>query len=453
MSGRTQSEPPPAGRIRPFNPPVVENVELKAGLPLKVARMPRLPVVSLRLLIDSSEAGLPEEEAGLAALTGKALEAGAGGRGSAELAEALESIGASVGVSTGWDSTTVSLSCLADRMEEAFELLADMVMEPTFPSDEVERLRGQRLAQLEQSMADPGALAGHSALRFLYADGEPYGRRLLGERASIAGFDRDALSAFHARAFGPAGAAIVATGDVDTDALAKRIDARFAGWSGGGGLRPSLSCEPRSREARVWVVHREGAVQSEIRLGHVGTHRKTEDFFSLRVFNEILGGLFSSRLNQNLREKHGFTYGVRSRFELRRSPGPFLISTAVETAVTGAAVREALSEVAKMLAEGPTVDEVESARDYMAGVFPLQFETSRQMATQVGRLHVYDLPDDLYDTYRDQIRAVTRESAHEAGRRQIRPQEIQVVVVGDAGVIRADLEALGVGELSVVDPS
>ncbi len=451
MSGPAQAEPPRPGPMRPFRPPTVETMSLACGIPFRVARMPRLPLVTLRLLLDSSEAGVPAEQAGVATLTGKALEAGAAGRGAAELAEALESLGASAGVATGWDSTSVSLSCLADRLDEALELFADMVMEPTFPDDEIDRLREERLAQLDQAMANPSVLAGHSALRYLYAEGEPYGRRLRGEKASVTGVDRNSLLAFHGRAYGPRGGAIVAAGDVDTDAVAARLDARLGGWSGGGGLRPPLKGEPRTREPRVWVVHREDAVQSEIRIGHVGTTRKTEDFFPLRVFNGVLGGLFSSRLNQNLREEHGFTYGVRSRFEFRRSPGPFLVSTAVETDVTAAAIRESLSEIGSMLADGPTADEVASARDYMAGVFPLQFETSAQMAAQVGRLHVYDLPDDLFDGYRDRIRAVTREGALEAGRKHLRSGELQVVVVGDAGRIGSELEALGHGEVAVLE--
>ncbi|MEZ4415540.1 MAG: pitrilysin family protein [Gemmatimonadota bacterium] len=450
MSARTHVDVPAPGRIRPFQPPAVERVQLSCGVPLQVARMPRIPLVTLTLLLDAAESGIPAEAAGLAVLTGRALEGGTSRRTAAELAEALEALGTSVGVRTGWDSTVMAITCVADRTLEAFDLLAEMALDPAFPADEVERLRSQRLAQIEHELADPRALAAHSAARYLYAGDEPYGRRLQGERTSVEALDREAVKEYHARTYRSGGAAIVAAGDVDTQALAARIDQRFARWSGDGPGRPALACVSRSAEPRVWIVHREDAVQSEIRIGHVGAARTIPDFFALRVFNEILGGLFSSRLNLNLREKHGFTYGVRSRFDLRRNRGPFTVSTAVETQVTAAAVREALSELRAMVEAGPTQEEVESARDYMAGVFPLQFETAAQVATQVGRLWMYDLPDDEYERYRDRIRAVTPEAALAAGRNHIRLSELQVVVVGDAERIRADLEALDHGPVEVV---
>ncbi|MEZ4425001.1 MAG: pitrilysin family protein [Gemmatimonadota bacterium] len=452
MSSRTHVDVPAPGRIRPFTPPRVETTRVGPGVPFTVARMPRIPLVTLNLLLDASESVVGVDDAGLAVFTGRALEGGTARRSASELAEALESIGTAVSVHTGWDATVIGMTCTADRTLEAFDLLAEMVLEPAFPADEVERLRNQRLAQIEHELADPRTLAGHSAARLVYAEGEPYGRRLSGERATVSRMDPERLAAFHARAYRPAGAAVVAAGDVDADALAARIEDRFAGWTGVGPGRPALSCAPRSEEPRVWIVHREGAVQSEIRIGHVGASRATPDFFALRVFNEILGGLFSSRLNLNLRERHGFTYGVRARFDLRRNDGPFLVSTAVETAVTAAAVREALSELRAMVGDGPTDEEVESARDYMAGVFPLQFETGGQVANQVGRLWVYDLPEDEYDLYRDRIRAVTTDAARAAGRAHVHPERAQVVVVGDADAIRADLEALGHGPVEVVEP-
>jgi len=181
----------------------------------------------------------------------------------------------------------------------------------------------------------------------------------------------------------------------------------------------------------------------------VGQARSTPQYFPLRVLNTVLGGAFTSRLNLNLREEHGFTYGVRSRFLVRRGAGPWCVSTAVSTDVTADAVREAVFEITALVAEGPTEEEVDAARDYLAGVFPLELETTAQIAARIAELLVYDLPDDYYADYRDRIRSVTLEEACEAARDCIRPDEMTVVVGGDAEEVQGPLDELGWGPVTV----
>ena len=197
------------------------------------------------------------------------------------------------------------------------------------------------------------------------------------------------------------------------------------------------------------MVHRPGSVQSEIRVGHVGVERTTPDYFPLSIANMVLGGTFSSRLNLNLRERHGFTYGVRSHFSFRSRPGPFEISTAVGNDVTAPAVSEIFTELEAFAERGPTPDEVAAARDFAAGVFGLQLETAGQIASRVTQLVIFGLPDSYFDDYRGRLRAVTAGDAAEAAKRHMRPADAQVVVVGDADVVRAPLEALDVGPVEV----
>ncbi|HZD05038.1 MAG TPA: insulinase family protein, partial [Longimicrobiales bacterium] len=223
----------------------------------------------------------------------------------------------------------------------------------------------------------------------------------------------------------------------------------FADWVGDPPTRPDVDARPRSRERTVHVVHREGSVQSEIRIGHPGAPKTTPDYFPLLVANTVLGGAFTSRLNLNLREEHGFTYGVRSRFSFRRGAGPFSVSAAVGTDVTADAVREVVNELEGLVEDGPTEEETRAARDYIAGVFPLRLETTGQVAARVAELVVYGLPDDWHATYRDRVRAVEADSATEAVRRHIRPGEAQIVVVGDADAVTAPLEALGLGTVII----
>jgi zinc protease len=449
MSHADRTEAPLPGAIRSFDFPPVHKDRLGNGLEIRSVQAHRLPIVTMSLMMDAGESSVSGERAGLAVLTGDSLEGGTATRSGAELAEALESIGAGLSVGTGWDATTVSLSCLPERLDEAMTILAEIVLRPGFPADEVDRVRGQRLAAIQQRKMDPSSIASDAARRLTYAEGTPYGRSLGGDVESVESFSPEAAAGFVEAQYRPESAGLILVGDLDQAEMKAMVQRCFGDWSGKAPERPSQRAEPRSRERRVVIVDRPDAVQSEIRIGHIGQPRSTSDYFPLLVFNTILGGAFTSRLNLNLREEHGFTYGVRSGFAFRRDAGPWTISTAVGTEVTADAVREAVSEVEGLLQDGPTQDEVEASRDYMAGIFPLRLETTGQIASQVAELLLYDLPDDYHATYREQIRSVTRDDAMEAARRCIRPDEITVVIAGDASVVREPLEELGLGPVEV----
>jgi predicted Zn-dependent peptidase len=439
--------------MRTFDFPEVIRTALPSGLDLRVARVPRLPMVSVNLFVRAGEAVLAEENAGLAVLAGDALEGGTERRDGAELAEALETIGARLGVSTGWEGTSVSLSCLADRLAEGLELLAEALLRPAFPDEEVARAREQSIALIRQRAKDPSSVASEAAARHFYAAGNPYARPLGGTLASI-----EPLGAAHLRGYAeghyrPQGGGLVVAGDVDV-AEVEALAARHLGaWSGGAPEAPEVTAEAATRERRLWVVDRPGSVQSEIRIGHVGAARSDPDLFNLMVLNTVFGGAFTSRLNLNLREKNGFTYGVRSRFAFRARPGPFHVSTAVGNEVTAPAVREIMAEMESLVADGPDETEVAAARDFAAGIFPLRLETVGQVASRVAELIVYGLPDDYHHRYRERIRGVTTEAAHEAGRRHIRPAEAQIVVVGDAEAVAPALQDLDLGPLEIVEAS
>jgi len=442
---------PAGGRLRPFEPPTVEREPMGNGMDLVLVPRPRLPLVTVLLVLDVGEARLPESQAGLALLAAAALEGGTRRRDGFALAEALEGLGTSLSVSTGWDAATLALTVPADRLAGALALLAEVVREPVFPEDEVARLLQGRRATIAQRASDPGALAEDHMARAMYAAGVPYARPIGGTRESIGALDRSVIAEFAASGFVPGRSALVVVGDVEPHEVRRMARDGFGDWAGEALLEPDLShASPRHRERRVVLVDRPGAVQSEFRLGHVGVPRRIEDVESLSIFNSILGGSFMSRLNLNLRERNGFTYGVRSSFAMRRGAGPFQISTAVGTEQTAAAVREALSELEALLLDGPTEEEVATARDYLAGVFPLRFETTAQVATRVADLVVFGLPEDDLMQYRQRIRSVTRDAALEAGRRHIRRDELVLVVVGDAAQVRGPLEALDFGPIEVV---
>jgi zinc protease len=445
----SRSVVPPAGPVRSFDFPDVHAEALDNGLRIRSVRVGRLPVVTALVVLDAGEGLLDPSRAGLSVLTGDCLEGGTVQRSGVELAEALESIGAGLSIGTGWDSTTVSLSCMADRLDDAMSLLAEVLLQPAFPDDEVERIRVQRLAAIRQREMDPVGIATTASRRLTYAEGVPYGRPLGGTAESVGPFSPDFAAGFVAARYRPKGSGLVVVGDVDAGQVRSLGERHFGEWTGGAERPPEIDAEPRTRERRIVVVDRVDAVQSEIRIGHVGQARSTPHYFPLRVLNTVLGGAFTSRLNLNLREKHGFTYGIRSRFLFRRGAGPWCVSAAVGTDVTADAVREAVTEITTMVAEGPTEEEVGAARDYLAGVFPLQLETTGQIAARIAELLIHDLPGDYFARYRERIRSVTLEGAHEAARQCIRPDEMTVAVGGDAGEIQGPLEEIGWGPVTV----
>ena len=453
MSGLDRTLPPTSASIRKFDFPDVERRTLSNGLDLRVCKLSRLPVVSTTLFFRAGEGQLVESRAGLAVLTGDALEGGTRKRSGTELAEVFERIGARLGVLTGWEGTSVSMSCLADRLEEALGLLAEAVLEPAFPEAEVDRAREQRLAAIRQRAMDPSALASMEADRRYFAAGIPYARPQDGTEASIATVKRGLLSDFADACYRPLGGGLIVAGDLDPDEIETIANHLLEAWAGGPPPAEEFRVDPGTRERRVWVAHREGSVQSEVRVGHVGADRATPDYFPLSVANVLFGGSFTSRLNLNLREKNGFTYGVRSRFAFRSRPGPFSVSTSVGTDVTAPAVREIVRELEQLVEGGPTDDEVAAARDYGAGVFGLQLETAGQIASRISHLVVYGLADDYYHTYRDRLREVTTDEVAAAVTAHIRPDEVQVVVVGDAEEIVAPLEALDLGPVEVAPES
>lgn len=450
MSSLDRTAPPSSRALRDFSFPHVDRLPVSNGLDLRVGRMNRLPMVSMSLFMRAGESALGLDAAGLAVLTADALEGGTSRRSGSEMAEALEGIGARVSASAGWEGTTLGLSCLAERLPEAMAIIAETVLEPAFPEDEVERARDQQLAQIRQRAMDPGALASDSARERYFASHVPYARAVDGTEASVAAVTRGAMHGYVDANYRPERGGMIVVGDVEPTEVLAMVEEHFSSWTGAPASTPDFTVEAASTERRVFVINRPGAVQSEIRVGHVGAARSIPDYYPLAMANMVFGGMFTSRLNLNLRERNGFTYGVRSRFTFRSQAGPFQVGTAVGTEVTAAAVREIVGEMEAMAASGPSEEELSAARDYAAGVFGLQLETAGQVANRISQLLLFGLPDDHFDRYRDAVRGVTREEAAESAARHMRPHEAQIIVAGDAELVAPELEALGLASVEVV---
>jgi zinc protease len=456
MSGATGlrivAERPTPGTPRPYEFPAVERSRLSNGLSLALIHLPGRPLISGTLVLRNGAADEPDREGGATVLAARALTEGTERYDAIALVEAGERLGASIHAEAGWDAMSIGVDVSAARLEAALELLAEVVLHPTFPDAEVERLRDERLNDLLQAEADPRRRADEVFSATIYSGGSPYRRPSGGLKPTVETLDAARLRAAYQRGLDPARAMLIVGGDltgIDVAAIAERL---LGGWGApyGVGHTGSIVAESAVRERFVRVVHRPGSVQTEIRIGHVGLPRRIPDFHALSVMGAILGGLFNSRLNTKLREEKGYTYGAGAGFDLRRAAGPFAARAAVNTDVTVPAIVDMLAELDRIRTAPVAAAELKAARDYLVGVFPLRFETPGPVVGALAGLAVHDLPDDELTRYRHAIEGVTIEAVLAAAG-HIRTAQAAIVLVGDADAFGADLEKAGLGPI-VTEP-
>lgn len=443
---------PVPGIPRPYDFPTVHRAALGNGVRVVIAPMPRLPLITAVALVDAGAVAEPPGAEGVAALTARALTEGADGLDGAALAMRLERLGTAISADAEWDSTIAQMTATTARFDAAFALLAAVLQRPTLPERDVLRLRDERLAEIAQQLAEPRGLADERFDGFLYAPDARYGRAAAGDARSVRTLDRRAVQGFHAHGYAPGRTTLVLVGDITPARGLALAEQHFGGWTAvaGGVSRPTAVDATRDPMRRAVIVEKAGAPQTELRVGHVGVPRAHPDHVAIVVMNAILGGLFSSRINLNLRERHAFTYGASSVFDWRRGAGPFVVSSAVKSEVTARAVEEILREVDGMREKPPTASEVDLATSYLAGVFPIRYETTAAVAAALARATTFALPDDWFARYRDRVLAVTPDAVHAAAQTHLDPSRLLVLAVGDPAVIAAPLASAGVGAVRTV---
>ncbi|MEA2691093.1 MAG: zinc protease [Acidobacteriota bacterium] len=434
--------PPVPGEIHPFRFPSFLKRRLANGLTVYAARLTGVPLVSLELVLPAGAQYDPPGRAGLSTLTGSLLDEGTAKRDSLEIAAYVEELGGYLATGADWDEGYLATGLLASHRREGLALLAEVLTGPVFPEREIERLRRQRLAEILRRAYDPSSLADERLTAEIFS-GTAYAHSLLGNEESVSALTRDEVLGFYGDHYSVSGSALIAVGDLDPEEMLREVEEMLGGDPGRTSPPP-----PEIRPAplpgiAVHVVDRPGAAQTELRLGHAGISRTDPDYTPLMVMNTLLGGKFTSRINLNLRERHGFTYGASTRFVGRLGPGPFLVGTAVATESTGAAVREVLGELSRIREEKVASDELEETRDYLSGVFPYTLQTIADLAKRLEILAVYGLPDDHYDGYLGRIAAVTREEVQRVAERHLDPEHIVIVAVGPAEVLEPQLAGLG----------
>jgi zinc protease len=441
---------PQPGTPRPYHFPAVHRHTLPNGVTVVVVPMPRLPIVTAMVYVDAGANADPVGEEGLALLTASSLTEGIVGCEGTQLVERFEQLGTVASVWADWEGSYARLTVLKEKVAPALELLAEVLRAPTFPVREVERLRDQRLAGLAQQLAEPRGLADERFDAFLYAPTMRYARPVRGTQETVPRLTREGVAAFHARHYGPATTMLVLVGDLTPETGVQLATTAFGGWSHAAARGPAVHDMAAASERRIVLVEKPDAPQTELRVGHVGVPRLHPDYLAIVVMNGLLGGFFSSRINLNLREKHAFTYGASSSFEWRRAAGPFTVGTAVKTEVTGRALEEILKEIDAMRAAPPSASELALAADYLAGVFPLRFESTAAVAGTVAMAESLGVPEDFYSTYRERVRALTADEVYAAARTHLHPDRLLVLAVGDTTAVAPMLDGMGIGPVTRV---
>ena len=384
----------------------------------------------------------PQARAGLATLTADLLDEGTADSSALELAARIEQLGGYLASGADWDVAHVSTGLLSKHLENGLQILAEIATSANFPPPEVDRLQRRRQAELQRRLAQPAALASIALLRLIYGT-TPYGYSLLGTTGTVASITRDDILDFHRRHHGPADAALIAVGDFDLPRFQALAETALSGWIGSTNVGAVDLSPSRRSETAIEIVDRPDAVQTELRLGHEGPPRSSPDYAPLLVMNSLLGGKFTSRINLNLRERHGFTYGAHTRFAERLGPGPFVVSTAVANDTVARSVTEIRSELDRIREEPVGQAELDETKGFLLGVFPYSLQKLDGISSRLGDLAVFSLPDDYYTNLHDEIDQVDSQQIGEVARRYLHPDRLAIVSVGPAEQLAAQLDPLG----------
>jgi zinc protease len=438
--------PPPALKLPP-----VQKEKLTNGLSVWIAEQHEVPLVQLNLIIRAGSAADPPGKFGVASMTAAMLDEGAGTRSTLDLADAIEFLGATLTTTSSFDYSAVRTSVPVARIADTLPLMADVVMRPTFPAEELERLRKERLTAFLQARDDPAALIQIAFPRLVFGSSHRYGTPAGGTATELKALTLDDLRAFHRAYYRPENATLIVAGDVTSATVMPLLERALGTWKGApDSLKiANIPEAPQLTTRKIYLIDKPGAAQSQIRIGWVGVPRSTPDYATLEVLNTILGGAFTSRLNQNLREKNGYSYGAFSVFETRLSNGLFYATAGVQTDKTAEALREFFNELSGILKPIPP-DELDKAKSYVAYSFPAEFETSGDLARKLEEQIVYGLPDEYFPSFVRAVMQVSNSDVQKASARYIQPDKFAVVIVGDRKVVESGIRALNLGPVEVL---
>ena len=446
-----RSKPPAIGPAPALKMPAIQKSKLSNGLAVWIVEHHEVPLAQVNLIVRAGSAADPIGKYGVGSLTAAMLDEGAGERSALDLADAIESLGANLSTTSSFDYSAVRMSVPVSKLGDALPLMADVGLRPAFPATELDRLRKERLTGLLQARDNVAALVQLAFPRMVYGPTHRYGTSANGLPPAIESFTVEDLRAFYRAHFRPDNATLLVVGDVTPAGVLPALEKSFGAWKNDGmaALVAGVPTAPQLTTRHIYLVDKPEAAQSQIRIGWVGVPRSTADYATLEVLNTLLGGSFTSRLNQNLREKNGYAYGASSAFDMRQSAGPFFAAAGVQTDKTADALKEFFVELNGILTPIPA-DELAKAKNYVALGFPGEFETTGDLARKLEELVVYNLPDDTFTKFVSNVGAVTAADLQRAAARYVQPDKMAVVVVGDRKVIEGPIRALNLGSITVV---
>ena len=444
------TKPPTLAAPPTLRVPPITTRQLPNGLKIVVVEQHELPIADVLLQIRNGGEADPANRTGAAALTSALMTEGTTTRSALQIADQAAYLGVRVGANSGWEQSTISLHTPTAQLDSAMALFADVALHPAFPAADLERVRKVRLTALQQLRDRGPAIADRAYATALYGEQHPYGRPLAGTEASVAAISRADLQSFYDTYYRPNNATLLVVGDVRPDDVERRAQALFGGWTRGDIPAPTNATAQTPTATTLVLIDKPGAAQSSFRLGGIGAPRSTKDYFALQVLNTILGGSFTSRLNQNLRETKGYTYGANSGFSMRRMAGPFTASAEIVSAKTDSALIEFMKELRAIRDTVPS-DELAKAKRYLQLGLPEDFETTGSIAGQLLPLMTYGIPLDFYNSAVENIGAVTQADVQRVARQYVNPDKLTLVIVGDRKSIEPRLRALRPGEIVVRD--
>ena len=446
-----RSKPPAIGPAPSLKMPAIQKQKLSNGVGVWIVEHHEVPLAQINLIVRSGSAADPIGKYGVGSLTAAMLDEGAGTRSALDIADALEFLGANLSTTSSFDYSAVRMSVPVSKLGEALPVMADVSLRPTFPASDLDRLRKERLTSLLQAKDNPAALIQLAFPRVVFGPTHRYGTSANGLPPAIEAFTAADLQSFYRAHYRPDNATLLIVGDVTAASAMPMLEKAFGSWKTEG-MAPLVAAVPTAAQLKsrqVYIVDKPEAAQSQIRIGWVGVARSTADYAALEVLNTILGGSFTSRLNQNLREKNGYSYGASSTFDMRVSAGPFLAAAGVQTDKTGPAIGEFFNELNAILDVVPA-EELAKAKNYVALGFPGEFETTGDLARKLEELVVYNLPDDTFAKFVSAVTSVTATDLQKLAARYIQPDKMAVVVVGDRKSIEGPIRELNLGPVNFI---
>ena len=447
-----RSKAPTPGPAPMLRVPAWTRSTLANGAEIVISEKHDLPLVSFTITFSGGYNQVdPASRRGLADMTAAMMSEGTKSRDGEALADALQRLGTTVSVRIAGETGTIAFECIAGKFPETLDIVADMLVNPSFPPAALERLRAQRLVALTQARDQPGAIASRVFPRLVYGDAHPYGQNVT--ETTVKAITRDDVVAFHRAYFRPGHALVTVVGDVNAAAAKAAIDKALTVWTRGG-EKPAFQypAAPPARASTIYLADKPGAAQSTFAIGTTGPPRSTPDYFALQVMNTILGGMFQSRLNANIREEKGYSYGVSSFFAYGKGPGAFRAGGDIVAAKSDAALMEFMKELRGIRGERPITDEeLSTAKNALTERLPGTFASAQSINNAIVSLWTQGLPDDYYQQYAARIAAVQRDDVVRVARQYVDVDHLVIVIVGDRSTIEGPLRAIRVAPIAITD--